>query len=120
MFDCIKASKVSSPDNVEDCNTVAAAPGFASATSSHGKFVVKFVVITALILAPPICYVHPVGGMNQAAATTASPTLQMTPFIIARQMKMMAERMQECHRIIRKFIVKDLQPFAAVESKWFR
>lgn len=62
--------------------------------------------------------VNLVGSINQAAAATASQT---TPFTIARQMRQMtAEKVQECHRAVTKFIVKDLQPFSTVESKWFR
>ncbi|KAG7503161.1 hypothetical protein JOB18_032815, partial [Solea senegalensis] len=30
------------------------------------------------------------------------------------------ERMQECHRVVTMVIVKDLQPFATVKSKWCR
>ena len=37
MFDCYnKASKVSSPADTKDCSTVAGAPNFVFATSSHG------------------------------------------------------------------------------------
>ena len=73
-----------------------------------------------MILAPLIYYVNPVGSINQAAATTALLTSQTTPFTITRQMKMTAEKVQECRRVVTKVIGKDLQPFATAKSKWFR
>ena len=46
VFDCYnKVSKVSSPANAKDCSTMAVAPVFVSATSSHGKFVVSLCVV---------------------------------------------------------------------------
>ncbi|KAL7403771.1 hypothetical protein ABVT39_004898 [Epinephelus coioides] len=102
VFDCLnKAAKVSSPANANSCNAVASSvqadSDTASSSSSHSS-------------------------INEAAAITAGSLMQTTPFTIAkrRQMKMSAEKNKECHRAVTKFTVKDLQPFATVQSKWFR
>ncbi|XP_039883193.1 E3 SUMO-protein ligase ZBED1-like isoform X1 [Simochromis diagramma] len=43
-----------------------------------------------------------------------------TPFILAKKAKMTKEKVDEIHRAVTKFIVKDLHPFSTVESPSFR
>ncbi|XP_039598437.1 E3 SUMO-protein ligase ZBED1-like [Polypterus senegalus] len=43
-----------------------------------------------------------------------------TPFTLAKKAKMTKEKVDEIHRAVTKFIVKDLHPFSTVESPSFR
>lgn len=121
-------AKFSSPANIDESDTAPSSvqpPGFVSDTvltsSSHGKSRTLYVCIYYLIHATVMILtvnINPVGSVNRAAATTGLP-VEATPFTLVKwgQMKMTAEKIEECHRAAPRFIVKDLQPFATVQSK---
>ena len=51
--------------------------------------------------------------------STAPPPVHQTPFTLAAR-RMPSDKVEECHRAVKKFIVKGLHSFATVESPCIR